>query len=247
MFSIVSLCIISITVFAQEITPKMSLGLHLSSASNININIEGVSDVIESGDNLGVQFDLNSFSSDLVLRKYKSNQSAIRLALGTSSFNYKVNSNTTYSDGGSTVLEGYFKQSRINLTPALERYFRSNRFELFAGLGLPVSLIGKTKASLKTTEILVGPSSTEVQEDSFEVAGGFGIGFQSLGGFNFYIIDKFSVGTEITYGIGYTRSGGKSTIISNDNGTIDSTSGNLKMNGFRMTPLNGALVLTLKF
>jgi len=125
---------------------------------------------------------------------------------------------------------------------------KNNRIEILAGVGLPVSIIGKTKISTKTTNTFINPNSTDISENDHKVNGGFGIGFQSFAGFNFLVCDYFSAGTEISYGLGYMNAGGKTTITSNKNGTTTTSEGNkLKMRGFKTFGLNGALVLTMNF
>ena len=248
--TIIALYMLTVIATAQETTtPKTAISVRFSPTSNFKINFLGVSDfAVGSGDNVSADLNIGSFSADMIGRYYLNDQLAARFGIGFGSLKLKSYNKYTYSNRETDVIEGNLKQTRINLTPALERRFKNKKLEILTGLGLPIGIIGKTAASLKTTSTYINPNSTDTYEYTFEVPGGFGIGLQSFAGFNFYIIDKFAIGTEISYGIGYIKMGGRMSISENDNGSIYTYAGDeLTVKGFSMSPLNGALVLTMNF
>ena len=246
---IIALCTLSMIATAQDSTAKASISIRFSPISTFKISFLGMSDfTVGSGDKVNAESSIGSFSADVIGRYYLSGQLSARIGIGLGSLKIKSYSKYTYStNGGTDLFEGNLKQTRMTFTPALERHFRNNKLEIVTGLGLPIGVIGKTTALIKTTYTDTS-STTDIYEETYEVPGGFGIGLQSFAGFNFYITNKLAIGTEISYGIGYMKAGGKAIITTNDNGIIDTYAGDeLKVNGFSMFPLNGALVLTMNF
>jgi len=243
------LCSCAITVIAQDAATKAGISVRFSPVSNFKINFLGMSDLtVGSGDKINADLNIGSFTADILGRYYLSEQLSARLGIGYGSLKLKSFNQYTYATGETDKIEGNLKQTRITFTPALERRFKNNKIELLTGLGLPIGIIGKTTASLRTTYTDINAGTTDFYENNFEVPGGFVIGFQSFAGFNFYITDKFAIGSEISYGIGYTKAGGRLIITLNDNGNIESYAADeLRVNGFSMSPLNGALVLTMNF
>ncbi|MFH1005491.1 MAG: hypothetical protein V1781_08395 [Bacteroidota bacterium] len=247
---IIALCILSIITTAQDTTNKVSVSVRYSPTSNFKINFLGLSDFIVEGvgDKMNAELNTGSYTADIIGRYFLSEQLSARIGIGMGSLKLKFYNTDTHSNGDTDLFEGNLKQTRLTFMPAIERHFKNNKLEILTGLGLPIGIIGKTTASVKDTYTYVNPNSTDIYENTFEVPGGFGFGFQSFAGFNFYITDKFAIGTEISYGIGYTKAGGKIIITENDYGNNNTYANDeLKVNGFSMSPLNGALMLTMNF
>jgi hypothetical protein len=238
------LCTLSVVAIAQEPAPKAGVSVRFNPASNIRLNLTAVSNfLMGSGDRAEAEMKMGTLSADLVGRYFLKDQVSVRFGVGMSSMN--MTTVNTYTSSGTTAkLEGELSQKRFTFTPAVERRFRANKLEILAGIGMPVGIIGKTNASVKTTSTDAGTNSSF--ENKFELDGGVSIGLQSFAGFNFYLTNKFAIGTELSYGFGYTKAGGDIKITQNDNGTKTTYSGDeLNFSGPAMIPLNAALVLTM--
>ncbi len=95
----------------------------------------------------------------------------------------------------------------MNLSVGIEKHLKpNNRLDPYVFGQLDISLIGKSKNEIENREIsTIGTNSTnrEIIRD-----GGFALGLNFGGGFNYFLAKNFSVGSELYLGVQYVSVGG---------------------------------------
>ncbi len=209
-------CLLSFSTTAQDTTKGF-----LPKAGDVGASIV-VDGLI---DNIQLSTNSNSYGQNILFVKYYfSDDLALRAGFG---FNLnKIVRETADSSGALLIEEDSLRRSvSFNLSAGIEKHLTANkRLDPYVFGQLDISLIGKTKNEIENREISsIGTKSTEreIIRD-----GGFALGINLGGGFNYFLAKNFSVGSELYLGLQYVSVGGSvsdNTTTTTAGGTRSST------------------------
>jgi len=175
-------------------------------------------------DNLTLQSNENELGENILFAKYYlENDLVLRMGFGLNI----ISANRTTSDSVSvTLVERDSSASRylINISGGAEKHLKSSkRLDPFIFSQVDLTFIGKTNVEINATTT----SSAGVAKDERTIKqdGGFGIGLQLGGGFNYFLAKRFSLGAELSMRLQYVTEGGTITdnqIITPVNGSSTS-------------------------
>ena len=214
---ILTICLLSFSAIAQE-TQKDFLPKAGDFGASIVVN--GLID------NIQLSTNNNSYGQNLLFAKYYfADDLALRTGIG---FNlHKAVRESADSSGALLVEVDSLRRSfSMNVSVGLEKHLTANkRLDPYVFGQLDISLIGKTKNNIENRQIsTIGTNSTEreIIQD-----GGFALGLNLGGGFNYFLAKNFSVGSELYLGFQYVSLGGGIT----DN-TTNTTAGGTRTSTF---------------
>lgn len=191
-------CLVSFSATAQETKKDF-----LPKAGDVGASIV-VDGLI---DNIQLSTNSNSYGQNILFVKYYfTNDLALRAGFG---FNLNRMLRETADSSGVLLIEedSLRKNYSVNLSAGIEKHLTANkRLDPYIFGQLDISLIGKTKNEIENREISsIGTKSTEreIIRD-----GGFALGINLGGGFNYFLAKNFSVGSELYLGLQYVSVGG---------------------------------------
>jgi len=187
----------------------------------------GVSIVVDGLlDNIQLSTNNNTYGQNILFAKYYlKDDLALRAGLG-----FKLNRSlreTADSSGALLVEEDSLRRSgSVNVSFGIEKHLTANkRLDPFIFGQLDISLIGKSRTEVDERRISSVGTSTEAREIIQD--GGFALGLNVGGGFNYFLAKNFSVGSEVFLGFQYVSVGGGIT----DN-TTNTTAGGTRTSTF---------------
>jgi hypothetical protein len=194
-----------------------------------------------------------SLSLDLVgsFAAFQGKSKLLRLGIGYSSLTLKGRINTSNSDQTYDRVDAIIKQNTTRVAPGISTALAgSDRFGLYTGIDLPVSVIGSTTFEANSENRLRDPNDSLVTESSrFEgkIAGGFSIGLSPFLGFS-YGAGPLSIGTEIATGLQYMMSGPDAEVKYYEDGRfVESGTTDIDATSFSKIPVRVSIVLTYRF
>jgi len=210
-------CFLSLSVFAQDTSKDF-----LPKAGDFGASIV-VNGLI---DNISLSTNSNAYGQNILFAKYYLKDD---LALRTG-FGFKLNRavRETADSAGALLVEvdSLRRSYSVNISIGIEKHLMPNkRLDPFVFGQLDLSLIGKTKNNIENRQTsTIGTNSTEreIIRD-----GGFALGLNLGGGFNYFLAKNFSVGSELYLGFQYVSVGGGIT----DN-TTNTTAGGTRTSTF---------------
>tara|TARA_B110000046_G_scaffold78688_1_gene86797 strand:+ start:20044 stop:20796 length:753 start_codon:yes stop_codon:yes gene_type:complete len=214
---LITSCLLSISAFAQD-APKDFLPKAGDFGASIVVN--GLIN------NIQLSTNSNSYGQNILFAKYYlKDDLALRTGLG-----FKLNRTLreTADSSGSLLVEVDSLRSSysVNVSIGIEKHLTANkRLDPYVFGQLDLSLIGKTKHNIENRQnSTIGTNSTkrEIIRD-----GGFALGLNLGGGFNYFLAKNFSVGSELYLGFQYVSVGGGIT----DNST-NTTAGGTRTSTF---------------
>lgn len=177
----------------------------------------------------------------------------LRVGVGYSSMSLNGKTHATYGssqeyDKGTASA----KQSNIRIAPGISTGLTSSeRFGFYAGMDLPVSVIGSTtfESQGESQSFDVNDS---LQLETFGVegkmSGGFSVGLSPFLGFSYNELGPFSIGTEVATGLQYAMMGPAADVKYYEDGVFQATeTTEVKVSSFSKIPMRVSLVLTYRF
>lgn len=112
---------------------------------------------------------------------------------------------------GYTIGNMEFTQTRYYFSPRIGWEIRKNKFGLYGGFSLPLTLSKQYKNA--GTDIHYDDNNIIDYSYDYQIIspGGFSIGLGAFGGFNFYILKQLSIGAEVSSSYSYFDQGGTRT------------------------------------
>ena len=207
-----------LTVFAIAQNEEEATLLPKAGDFGASIIVDGLIDNISLG---SVE---NEYGENILFAKYYlKDDLALRMGVG---FNFTNVKQETADSSGVFLIEVDSSRSNYNLnfSGGIEKHLTATkRLDPFVFSQLDLTFIGKTKSDSENRLISSAGTNTttrEVKED-----GGLAIGLQAGGGFNYFLSQKFSIGTELALRLQYVKLGGTrsdNTITTVQNGTTTS-------------------------
>ena len=158
-------------------------------------------------DNIQLSTNSNSYGQNILFAKYYfKDDLALRAGFGLT-----VNRMARESSDSSGVLlievDSLRRNVSVNISAGIEKHLTANkRLDPYIFGQLDLSMIGKTKNEIANRQIsTIGTNSIdrEIIRD-----GGFALGINFGGGFNYFLAKNFSVGSEFYLGLQYVSVGG---------------------------------------
>ncbi len=208
---------LSFSVLAQE-TPKD----FLSKAGDFGAYIV-VNGLIN---NVSLSTNSNSYGQNILFAKYYlKDDLALRAGLGLK-LNRILRETADSSGALLEEVDSLRRSFSANLSIGIEKHLTANkRLDPFVFGQLDISMIGKSRNEIDNRQISsIGTATTEreIIRD-----GGFALGLNLGGGFNYFLAKNFSVGSELYLGFQYVSLGGGVT----DN-TTNTTAGGTRSSTF---------------
>lgn len=209
--------LLSFSSFAQENKSSYESSKFFPKAGDIgaSILIDGLIDNISLGSNS------NDYGQNILFGKYYwKDDVAFRAGFGLSINNSK---RETADSLGVLLIEVDSVRSNynINISGGIEKHLSpTKRLDPYIFSQLDLTFIGKTKTETETRSI--SSVGTSKQERTIKRDGGLAFGLQAGGGFNYFLAERFSIGTELALRIQYVKLGGTisdNTITTSTNGT----------------------------
>ena len=165
--------------------------------------------IIVSGliDNINLSPNKSSYGQNVLFAKYYlEDDLVLRVGLG-----FNVSRSVSESSDSSGLflneVDSMRRNSSMNVSIGIEKHLTNNkRLDPYLFGQLDLSFIGKSKTETDVRQIsTIGTASNnrEVIRD-----GGFAIGVNAGGGFNYFLAKNFSVGSEVYLGLQYVSIGG---------------------------------------
>ncbi|MDA9782816.1 hypothetical protein N9B55_00240 [Vicingaceae bacterium] len=176
--------------------------------------------------NINLSTNNNTYGQNILFAKYYlKDDLALRTGLG-----FKLNRTLRESadSAGALLVEvdSLRRSFSVNVSIGIEKHLTANkRLDPFVFGQLDISMIGKSRNEIENRQTSTfGTASTEreIIRD-----GGFALGLNLGGGFNYFLAKNFSAGTELYLGFQYVSVGGGIT----DN-TTNTTAGGTRMSTF---------------
>ncbi len=213
--SILTLCILLISIFAYSQDKKFGITLQVSSPSNDDIKLGWFNIDQESID--GYNLKHKSFAGGFLASYNINNETTIRLRFGIT--NYFIEE---YSDGTlngiqySTSAKG--QQNKIQFAPGITWKMNMNKLSLFGGFDLPVNLHGEFNLDNNSVnkDSLTGNRTSDIQVKT-TLPGGNSFGIGAIMGFNYFPAKWVSMGAEFSPSLLYAKLSGKTTTVTTDN------------------------------
>lgn len=216
LFSLLSALFLLINAHAQE--PSTSIKPQAGDKGLV-LNLNGLID------NVSLQTFDNQIGQNILFGKYYlTEEKVVRVGFGLSILS--ANRNQQDSVGNTLVIrDSSLSNYAINIGGGIEKHFGgTKRLDPFIFSQLDITFIGKSNLEITTdVESNIGTDKTvrTVKQD-----GGIGFSITAGGGFNYFVAQKFSVGTEFGFALQYTSIGGTisdNTINTPVNGNGSST------------------------
>jgi hypothetical protein len=200
--------------------------------------------IIISGliDNINLSPNKSSYGQNILFAKYYlEDDLTLRVGLG-----FNVSRSVSESSDSSGLflneVDSMRRNSSMNVSIGIEKHLTNNkRLDPYLFCQLDLSFIGKSKTEIDDRQIsTIGTASNnrEVIRD-----GGFGIGVNAGGGFNYFLAKNFSVGSEVYLGLQYVSIGGgisdnttNTTAGGNRSSTFNSREDITKTTNLNVTP-----------
>lgn len=188
---LLSFLFINALLFAQETQNEKSNNLMPKEGSfGVGIIVTGLLDNI----------DLETFNTDfgqniLFAKYYIKDDLALRAGFGLNVNRFK---REQIDSIGANLIErdSLISNFKLNFSVGIEKHLKSSkRLDPFIFAQIDLTFIGKTNTDAETrTSSQIGTSSVlrEIKED-----GGIAFGIQTGGGFNYFLAENFSIGTEL--------------------------------------------------
>ena len=172
-------------------------------------------------DNISLSTNTNSYGQNVLFtRYYVADDLVLRTGFG---LNLDRTAGESADSSGALLIEtdSLRRSCRVNVSAGIEKHLTSNRrLDPYIFSQLDISLIGKTKNEVENRQISTVGTNLTNQEEIRD--GGFALGLNLGGGFNYFLAKNFSVGSELYFGIQYVSLGGGIT----NNTTNTTPSGN---------------------
>lgn len=209
LFSIVLLSLITIQTSAQsDKNEKVDL-LPKKGDFGASIVVNGLID------NIRLTSNFNNYGQNILFAKYYlEDDLALRGGFGIS-----VNSVKRESADSSGVFLIEVDSSRsnynVNISGGIEKHLTaSKRLDPFVFAQIDLTFIGKTKTDSERRIISTAGTNTTTREITAD--GGLAFGLQAGGGFNYFLGQRFSIGSELALRLQYVKLGGTTS----DNTTV---------------------------
>jgi hypothetical protein len=205
----------------------------------VSLNLTGLINNIA----LSAPSDVNG-NSTLMLRYYLSENMAVRIGFGITSMGTKTESADSNKFGPQSLTnsESSLKRMDIHFSPGIEKHFEgTEKLDPYAGVGLTIGLVGKTKFDSSYTTTASAGTATGTY--NMEAAGGTSIGFNLILGFNYFFSEKIAIGAETSWGFNSTSSGGEWTSTS-VNTPVGGTTTTVNDKGTAKTKMGGLGVMS---
>ena len=174
------------------------------------------------------QIQLNNFGdsitqNSILIRHYLKDDLALRLGLGVNISSRKTSMEDSIKvDQQLMSTDSVYSQSAYSVSVGLEKHLgETKRLDPYIGAQATLGFIGKTKIDVDTK--IDGPTGETTINRDYTLDGGFMVGVYAIGGFNYFIAKKFSVGAEYLFGFTSINRGGNYSDITVT--TTQSTSG----------------------
>lgn len=199
---------------------------------------------------------LNNFqdsigNNTILIKHYRKEDLVYRIGIGINMYSRKVSTEDSLKVNQQLLdKDSVFKQSAYSFSFGLEKHLgNSRRLDPYLGLQAMVGLIGKTKIEVDSKYI--GNTGTSTIDRDYVVDGGSMFGLHLIGGFNYFVAERFSIGAEYMLGYTYRKTGGNysDTVIDTPvNGSSSSTldKGELAVRDSELSP-SGAANITLSY
>lgn len=203
----------------------------------------GVSIVVDGlVNNISLSTNTNAYGQNILFAKYYlADDLALRAGFGVN-LNRVVRESADSSGVLLIEVDSLRRSFSMNLSAGIEKHLKpNNRLDPYVFGQLDISLIGKTKNETENRQIsTVGTNTTnrEIIRD-----GGFALGLNFGGGFNYFLAKNFSVGSELYLGVQYISLGGgisdnstNTTVGGTTNSTFDTRDDISKTTTIRVDP-----------
>jgi opacity protein-like surface antigen len=171
-------------------------------------------------------------------RYYIASDLALRVGLGINSLSAKTSSTDTII-ATPTTTDTKTSAFSFGINLGVEKHFASaaEKLDPYAGAQLSFASLGAVKQTAESNTGGTSPFSSTVNNS---IAGGSSVGFDLLGGFNYFFTDNFALGAEFSWGYHSVKMGGdyttESSFTSGGVTTTASGAGNAtrSQSGFRV-------------
>ncbi len=216
----VLMVLISISAFSQDSSNTYSSSPLFPKAGDVGVSLvfDGLLD------NLSLGSVTNEIGQNILFVKYYlEDDLVLRLGFGVSVNSYKRS--TADSIGVSLVeTDSSFSNYLINISGGIEKHLRpTKRLDPFIFSQLDITFIGKTNGEINSRQ--TSTAGTNKINRTIKQDGGIGIGLQIGGGLNYFVAQRFSIGTELALRLLYVKEGGTisdNTIFTSSNGVTTS-------------------------
>lgn len=184
------------SLFSQEDTLKARSG-----DWGVTLSITGLFD------NIGLSNSTDLVGNNMLqVKRFLEDDKVLRLGFGIKVENLKWE---TADSVGQAFVENdsTFQRNSFSITPGFEKHFGSmKRLDPYVGIDLPLGIVGRTqiKSDTKTTEA-IGESTLQ---RIIQVEGGIGFAVRGVVGFNYFLSERLSLGTEYSFGYSILSLGG---------------------------------------
>lgn len=171
----------------------------------------------------------NEYNNNLLFgRYYLKDQLVLRTGFGLNTNNSSREQSSEENDI-TTEIDSSSKQTTFNLSFGVEKHLNpSRRLDPYLFSQVDLSFIGKLNLETETRSISSVGTARSSRDETRD--GGLGIALNLGGGFNYFLAQNFSVGTEVQFGLRYLREGGTTSITEADtdiNGNVTSVFSNV--------------------
>jgi hypothetical protein len=149
--------------------------------------------------------------------------SLLRFGLGYTSMSIDGKANADYGGDEYDKTDFNLKQNTIRIAPGLAKNLAGNdNYSFYAGIDLPVSVIGSTSFEADNEGRHMFDSTLETTKSRVEgtMDGGLGIGLSPLIGFSYSGKSPFAIGMELASGLQYTKIGPDASVKYFEDGTL---------------------------
>lgn len=168
-------------------------------------------------------FSTDAFGTpELLGRYFFTDQIAVRLRLGanvgsrTEDFSDSFIDSIRFAEPRriDTATTDFISSSAFSFTPGFEYHFNASgqRLDPYAGAELVFGVTGATSTETDRAYLQSDANFVPLYQEDLNIKtredGGISVGFNLLGGFNYFFSEKIAIGAEYGLGFLYTRSGG---------------------------------------
>jgi len=171
-------------------------------------------------DNINLTSTSTGYGQNILFAKYYLKDDIVLRA----GFGFDLNNSKRETADSSGVflveVDSLTSNYNINISGGIEKHLSaSRRLDPYVFSQMDITFIGKTKTESETR--LISSAGTNKTERTIKRDGGLAFGIQAGGGFNYFLTERFSIGTELAFKIQYVKLGGTisdNTITSVTNG-----------------------------
>lgn len=201
LLSIVLLSLLSIQASAQTTKNDQVDFLPKEGDFGASIILDGLID------NIRLTSNTNNYGQNILFAKYYLKDDLVLRG----GFGLTVNSINRESADSAGVLLVEVDSSRsnynVNISGGIEKHLKaSKRLDPFVFAQMDLTFIGKTKTDSERRIISTVGTNTTTRE--IVADGGLAFGLQAGGGFNYFLSQRFSIGSEIALRLQYVKLGG---------------------------------------